>query len=113
MSYLRAFSVFCGVFRASSKEARSTIPRSDSLRVAKRRSASLLGGYPRSQLVFKGGFMLESDEDEARATKRIIDPGTGETVGLLYVWEDGCAQPLWFKGVCENAELRQLENVST
>ena len=57
--------------------------------------------------------MLDSDEDEARATKRIIDAGTGETVGLLYVWEDGCEQPLWFNGACENAELRQLEDVST
>ena len=113
MSYLRAFSVFYGVFRASSKEARSTIPRSNSQRVARRRNASLLGGYPRSRHAFKGGFMLDSDEDEARATKRIIDAGTGETVGLLYIWEDGCEQPLWFNGVCENAELRQLEEVST
>ena len=57
--------------------------------------------------------MPDSVEDEARATKRIIDAGTGETVGLLYVWEDGCEQPLWFNGFCENAELRQLEDVST
>lgn len=57
--------------------------------------------------------MLESDEDEARATKRIIDAGTGETVGLLYVWEDGCEQPLWLNGVCENTDLRELDEVST
>ncbi|WP_165587009.1 hypothetical protein [Pseudaestuariivita atlantica] len=57
--------------------------------------------------------MFESDEDEAKATKRIIDAGTGELVGLLYVWEDGYEQPLWINGVCEKTELRKLEDEST
>ena len=57
--------------------------------------------------------MLECDEDEAQATKRIIDAETGETVGLLYVWEDGYAQPMWLNGVCANTDLRELEDVST
>ena len=57
--------------------------------------------------------MLECDEDEAQATRRIIDVGTGETVGLLYVWEDGYEQPMWLNGVCENTALRELEDVPT
>lgn len=55
--------------------------------------------------------MLECNEDEAQATRRIIDVGTGETVGLLYVWEDGYEQPMWFNGVCENTALRELDEV--
>ena len=39
--------------------------------------------------------------------------GTGETVGLLYVWEDGYEQPMWLNGVCENTALRELEDVPT
>lgn len=57
--------------------------------------------------------MLEPDEDEAQAMKRIINAKTGETVGFLYVWEDGYEQPLWLNGVCENTYLRELEVVST
>ena len=57
--------------------------------------------------------MLESVEDEAHASKRIINAKSGETVWLLYVWEDVCEQPLWFNGVCENTDLRELDEVST
>ena len=42
--------------------------------------------------------MMDQEEDEGRATDRIVEVGTGETVGLLYVWEDGSKQPLWFNG---------------
>ena len=42
--------------------------------------------------------MMDQEEDEGRATDRIVEVGTGETVGLLYVWEDGSKQPLWFDG---------------
>ena len=60
--------------------------------------------------------MLECDEDEAQATKRIIDAETGETLGLLYVWEDGYEQPLWLDGarkdvaLCELTDLPQQKN---
>ena len=37
-------------------------------------------------------------EDEACATDRIVEVETGEIVGLIYVWEDGTKQPLWFNG---------------
>ena len=57
--------------------------------------------------------MQENDEDEARATRRIVDAETGETVGFLYVWEDGYEQPLWLNGVCENTDLRGLDELST
>jgi len=43
--------------------------------------------------------MLEDEEDEACATCRIVEAGSGKIVGLLYVWEDGARQPLWFDGV--------------
>ena len=56
--------------------------------------------------------MLECNEDEAQATRRIIDVGTGETVGLLYVWEDGYEQPMWFNGVCQNTALKELEDIT-
>lgn len=52
--------------------------------------------------------MLENDEDEARATRRIIDKETGKTVGLLYVWEDGCEQPLWLDGARKDVALCEL-----
>ena len=42
--------------------------------------------------------MPENVEDEARATDRIVEVGSGATVGLIYVWEDGVKQPLWFDG---------------
>lgn len=42
--------------------------------------------------------MGDDFENEARAIKYIVDAGTHETVGLVYVWEDGVVQPLWFHG---------------
>lgn len=42
--------------------------------------------------------MMDKEEDEGRATDRIVEVGTVETVGLIYVWEDGSKQPLWFNG---------------
>ena len=42
--------------------------------------------------------MLDDEDNEARATDRIVEIGSGETVGLLYAWEDGVKQPLWFDG---------------
>lgn len=42
--------------------------------------------------------MLEDEGNEARATERLVDTGSGETVGFLYSWEDGVKQPLWFDG---------------
>ena len=42
--------------------------------------------------------MLEDEEDEARATDRIVDAQSGEIVGLVYEWRDGVKQPLWFDG---------------
>lgn len=42
--------------------------------------------------------MLDDEDNEARATDRIVEVGSGETVGLLYAWEDGVKQPLWFNG---------------
>ena len=42
--------------------------------------------------------MREDEEDEARATDRIVEVGSGETVGLMYTWDDGSKQPLWFDG---------------
>ena len=107
-SNLRAFSLFCGVFRASGKEARSTIPRSRGPDVETCRSARVLGGYPRPQHFVEGGFMLEIDEDEAQATRRIVDKETGKTVGLLYVWEDGYEQPLWLDGARKDVALCEL-----
>ena len=41
--------------------------------------------------------MSENEEDEARAIDRIVEVGTGEVVGLLYEWQDGSKQPLWFE----------------
>lgn len=52
--------------------------------------------------------MLQSDEDEARPAKRIVDMNSGETVGFLYVWEDGFEQPLWFNGARKNVTLKEL-----
>lgn len=49
--------------------------------------------------------MIDQDEDEGRATDRIVELETGETVGLVYVWEDGCKQPLWFNGVKSDVVL--------
>lgn len=43
--------------------------------------------------------MSENEEDEGRATDRIVEVETGETVGFVYRWEDGCKQPLWLDGV--------------
>lgn len=45
-----------------------------------------------------GNGMQDDDDNEASATNRIVEVGSGETVGLLYVWEDGVKQPLWFDG---------------
>ena len=42
--------------------------------------------------------MSENEEDEARATGRIVEVETGETVGFLYEWQDGSKQPFWFEG---------------
>jgi hypothetical protein len=42
--------------------------------------------------------MLDDEDNEARATDRIVEVGSGETVGFLYAWEDGVKQPLWFDG---------------
>ncbi len=53
--------------------------------------------------------MLDRDEDEARATKLIVDTQTGETVGYLYTWEDGCEQPLWLNGAHKKFALREKQ----
>ena len=45
-----------------------------------------------------GSGMLENEEDEAIATHRIVMVGTCQTVGVLYEWQDGSKQPLWFNG---------------
>ena len=42
--------------------------------------------------------MLEDEENEARATERLVDTSSGKTVGFLYSWEDGVKQPLWIDG---------------
>jgi len=55
--------------------------------------------------------MLENDEDEAQATKRIVDKETGKTVGLLYVWEDGYEQPLWLNGARKNVAFSELTDL--
>lgn len=52
--------------------------------------------------------MLESEDDEATATERIVDRKTGETVGLIYAWEDGVRQPLWFEGAKEEVVTVRL-----
>lgn len=36
------------------------------------------------------------EDDEASATDRIVDLKTGETVGLIYQWQDGEKQAFWF-----------------
>ena len=54
--------------------------------------------------------MLECDEDEARATRCIVDKDTGETVGFLYVWEDGFEQPYWFNGARKNVAFMELRS---
>lgn len=56
--------------------------------------------------------MSKNDEDEARATDRIVDVGTGETVGLVYEWQDGSKQPLWFDGVKPNTVVVCLPHVN-
>jgi len=55
--------------------------------------------------------MLENDEDEAQATRRIVDKETGKTVGLLYVWEDGYEQPLWLDGARKNVAFSELTDL--
>lgn len=45
-----------------------------------------------------GNGMQDDEDNEASATDRIVEVGSGETVGLLYIWEDGVKQPLWFDG---------------
>lgn len=52
--------------------------------------------------------MSENDEDEARATDRIVEVGTGDTVGFLYEWQDGSKQPLWFEGAKANVVVVAL-----
>ena len=52
--------------------------------------------------------MLESEDEEATATERIVDRKTGETVGLIYAWEDGVRQPLWFGGAKEEVVTVRL-----
>ena len=52
--------------------------------------------------------MLESEDDEATATERIVDRKTGETVGLIYAWEDGVRQPHWFEGAKEEVVTVRL-----
>lgn len=42
--------------------------------------------------------MQDDEDNEARVTDRLVELGSGETVGLLYAWEDGVKQPLWFDG---------------
>lgn len=45
-----------------------------------------------------GNGMQDDEDNEASATDRIVEVTSGETVGLLYIWEDGVKQPLWFNG---------------
>ncbi|MEM9232335.1 MAG: hypothetical protein AAGB10_22330 [Pseudomonadota bacterium] len=52
--------------------------------------------------------MSENEEDEARATDRIVEVETGETVGFVYEWQDGTKQPLWFDGEKPNVVLIDL-----
>ncbi len=60
--------------------------------------------------------MLKDEEDEACATDRIVEVDSGETVGLVYEWEDGTQQPFWFDGakldvvaigICKLARFRR------
>lgn len=53
--------------------------------------------------------MLENEEDEARAIDRIVEVGSGATVGLIYVWEDGEEQPLWFDGEKSDVIVLKLQ----
>ena len=39
--------------------------------------------------------MKSDDGEEAEASDSIVDISTGETVGFMYLWEDGGRQPLW------------------
>ena len=55
--------------------------------------------------------MFENEEDEARATDRSVEIGTGETVGLLYEWQDGSKQPLWFRGAKPDVIIVGLSKV--
>ncbi len=55
--------------------------------------------------------MLESEEDEAQATGRLVDRATGETVGLIYQWSDGLMQPYWFSGARDNVAVVGLDVV--
>lgn len=41
---------------------------------------------------------LDFEESEACATERLVEIASGETVGLLYTWDDGVKQPYWFNG---------------
>lgn len=41
---------------------------------------------------------LDFEESEACATERLVEVASGETVGLLYTWDDGVKQPYWFDG---------------
>lgn len=53
--------------------------------------------------------MLESNESEAQATDRIVDIETDETVGFLYVWEDGVQQALWLDGARGDVLVTELQ----
>ena len=57
--------------------------------------------------------MLEDEENEAQATERLVDTGSGETVGFLYSWEDGVKQPLWFDGEKPNVIVVEIGNPLT
>ena len=54
---------------------------------------------------------MEIEEDEAFATARFVDADTGETIGYVYIWEDGIEQPLWLSPRRENA-LRVKHSVN-
>ena len=56
-----------------------------------------VGKVPERVLILESG-MQDDEENEARVTDRIIEVGSGKTVGLVYAWEDGVKQPLWFDG---------------
>ena len=109
MSSLRTSSVFCGIFREPNDKAHSTIARGGCCRLASRINTGFLGGYSRCQHIVLGDFMLDDEEDEARAIGRIVHIETGETVGLVYVWEDGARQPFWFGTARKGVVVEDLQ----
>lgn len=47
--------------------------------------------------------MKPSQKEEARLVARLVEPRNGIVVGLLYLWETGDAEPMWFNGEMQDA----------